>query len=290
MRRRMRRRMMSDRVGLGWRPELAAGIFDAPDRIDMLELIADDYLEADRRQRRALKALARRVPLHVHSIRLGVAGAEAVSRRYLDRLARLINDVEPEVWSEHLAFVSAGDIQIGHLAAPPRTEASVAGAARNLKKAAAVVGAMPLMENVATLITPPCSTLSEQTWIASIVRASGCGLLLDLHNLYANSMNFSFDPLQFLSEIPVEQVGCIHIAGGAWVEAPDGGKRYLVDDHRHEVTEPVYNLLSEVAARAPQPLTVVLERDGAYPPMPVLLDEIERARTALAAGRNRLRV
>jgi len=279
--------MQSDRVGLGWRPELAAGIFDALDRIDVLEVIADNYLDAPRRQRQALRTMARRVPVHLHGIALGLAGAEEVSSKQLDRLARLVNEVEPESWSEHLAFVRAGGIEIGHLAAPPRTEASVAGAAKNLRKARAVVGSLPHMENIATLIEPPCSTLSEPAWIADIVASSGCGLLLDLHNLHANATNFGFDPLDFLSKIPLAQVACIHIAGGEWITAPDGEERYLLDDHLHDVTEPIYDLLTEMAARVSQPLTVVLERDGAYPPMPALLEELDRARAALAAGRRR---
>jgi uncharacterized protein len=279
--------MRTDRVGLGWRPALAAGIFDALDRIDVIEVVADDYLEAGRRARRALKIMARRIPVHLHCIALGLAGAEEVATARVNQLARLVNDVEPEGWSEHLAYMRAGGIEIGHLAAPPRTEASVAFAARNLRKVAGIVGAMPAMENIATLIAPPCSTQSESQWVSNIVAASGCGFLLDLHNLHANATNFGFDPRQYLDEIPLDRVDCIHIAGGRWITAQDGDKRYLLDDHLHEVTEPVYDLLSEVAARAAQPLTVVLERDGAYPPMPVLLDELDRARAALAAGRRR---
>jgi uncharacterized protein (UPF0276 family) len=280
--------MQSDRVGLGWRPELAAGIFDALDQIDVLEVIADNYLDGGRRHRQALKAVARQVPLHIHSIALGLAGAEEASLKRLDRVARLVNDVEPEAWSEHLAFVRAGGVEIGHLAAPPRSEASVAGATRNLRKASDIVGSMPLMENIATLLDPPCSPLAEQAWIADIVSASGCGLVLDLHNLHANATNFSFDPLQFLSDIPLARVGCVHIAGGDWISSPDGKKQYLLDDHLHDVTQPVYDLLSALAARTSQPLTVILERDGAYPPMPALLQELTRARAALAAGRLRL--
>jgi uncharacterized protein len=279
--------MQNDRVGLGWRPALAAGIFEARDRIDVLEVIADDYVAAGRRHRAALKLLAREVPVHLHGIGLGLAGAEEVSDKRLDLFARLINDVAPEAWSEHLAFVRAGGIEIGHLAAPPRTVASVAAAARNLRKAAGIVGAVPMMENIATLVEPPCSTLNEQAWIADIVAASGCGFLLDLHNLYANATNFGFDPLQFLSEIPLARVGCIHIAGGRWIDAADGSKRYWLDDHLHDVADPVYDLLSEVAARVTQPLTVILERDGAYPPMPAMLAELDRARVALAIGRCR---
>jgi len=279
--------MPGDRVGLGWRPELAAGIFDALDRIDVLEVIADNYLDAGRAQRRGLNLMARDVAVQVHSIDLGMAGSEEVSTERLERLARLIHDVEPEAWSEHLAFVRTGDIEIGHLAAPPRTEASVASAVRNVEKATRIVGSLPHMENIATLMQPPGSAMSEPAWIARIVAASGCGLLLDLHNLHANAINFGFDPQDFLDEIPIASVHVIHIAGGHWINSPDGGRQYLLDDHLGEVDEPVYTLLSEVAARAAQRLTVILERDGVYPPMPVLLQELDRARDALALGRRR---
>src|SRR5437660_5232427 len=132
--------MAKDRVGLGWRPELAAAIFDALDEIDVLEVIADDHLDTGRRDRLALRMLARKIPVQIHSIGLGLAGAEPVSAKRLDRLGRLVNEVEPEAWSEHLAFVRAGGVEIGHLAAPPRNQASVAGAVANLKQAEAVIG------------------------------------------------------------------------------------------------------------------------------------------------------
>jgi uncharacterized protein (UPF0276 family) len=279
--------MACDRVGLGWRPELAAGIFDSLDQIDVLEVIADNYFDARRRERQALKMIARQVPVQIHSIALGLAGTEAVSRQRLDRVARLVNEIEPEAWSEHLAFTRASGVEIGHLAAPPRTEASVEAAVQNLETASAVVGSKPLMENIATLLEPPCSHLSEPAWIVNIMAASGCDLLLDLHNLYANSINFGFDPLQFLSSLPLARIGGVHIAGGQWITAPDGSKSHLLDDHLHDVTEPVYELLRELAARVPKPLTVILERDGAYPPMPALLRELQRARDALAMGRCR---
>jgi len=278
---------MRDRVGLGWRPELAAGIFDSLDQIDVLEVIADNYFDARRRERQALKMIARQVPVQVHSIALGLAGTEAVSQQRLDRVARLVNEIEPEAWSEHFAFTRSGGVEIGHLAAPPRTEASVEAAVQNLERASSAVGSKPLMENIATLIDPPCSELSETAWIVNIMAASGCGLLLDLHNLYANSINFGFDPLQCLANLPLARIGGVHIAGGQWVTTPDGSKSHLVDDHLHDVSEPVYELLRALAAQAPNPLIVILERDGAYPPMPVLLKELQCAREALAAGRHR---
>lgn len=279
--------MQKDRVGLGWRSELAAGILSALDRIDLVEVIGDDYVGASKEKRTALKLLAREVPLHIHGVGLGMAGLEKVPAGKLDGLARLINHVEPEAWSEHLAFVRAGGIEIGHLAAPSRHEASIAGTVRNLKKARQAVGSVPMMENIATLIEPPCSSLPETTWLSQIAAAGECRLLLDLHNVYANAINFSFDPLEFLAELPLSNVGCIHIAGGKWIDSPDGSKQYLLDDHLHSVPEPIYQLLAEVAARTTQPLTVILERDGSYPPMSVLLEELDSARDAIKAGRSR---
>lgn len=279
--------MQKDRVGLGWRPELAAGILSSLDRIDVLEVVCGTGGEIDRKQRQALRLVARQAPVQVHGVDLGLAGAESIVAKRLDRLARLIHEVEPEGWSEHLAFVRAGGHEIGHLAAPPRSEASVENAARNIRRAADVIGMLPAMENIATLIQPPCSPLSEQAWLTQIAGAGGCDLLLDLHNLHANASNFRFDPIRFLEEIPLERVRTIHIAGGRWITSPDGKSQYLLDDHLHAVDGPVYELLSEVAARARQPLTVILERDGKYPEMALLLEELEKARQALQKGRAR---
>jgi uncharacterized protein len=276
-----------DRVGLGWRPELAAGIFDALDRIDVLEVVADNYLAADRQQRQGLNLMAQQVAVQLHCIDLGLAGSDEVETARLERLARLADDVGPECWSDHLAFVRAGEIEIGHLAAPPRTEASVESAARNIAKAARIVGSIPEMENIATLIEPPGSIMAEAEWISRIIAASGCGLLLDVHNFYANAINFGGDPLRFLDQVPLDRVRTMHIAGGKWIKSPDGSRDYLLDDHLHAVTEPVYDLVAEVAMRCPQPLTVLLERDGSYPEMPLLLEELDRARAALARGRAR---
>ena len=115
-----------DRFGLGWRPELAAGILAHLDRVDVIEVIAEDYFEASRGDLRALRTLAAQVSMVLHGVSLGLASTLPVERKRLDRIARLIDNTGAEAWSEHLAFVRAGGIEIGHLAAPPRSEASVA--------------------------------------------------------------------------------------------------------------------------------------------------------------------
>jgi hypothetical protein len=185
-----------------------------------------------------------------------------------------------------LAFVRAKGRELGHLAAPPRTPATIAGTRRNVEHARRVIGAAPALENVATLVEPLGSTLDEPSWTSSALAESGAELLLDLHNLLTNARNAGLEPLTLLDALPLERVSSVHIAGGCWITADDGGLR-LLDDHLHAVPEEVFELLSELGARAPQPLQVVLERDGHFPDFKQLLAEIERARSALSLGRAR---
>jgi uncharacterized protein (UPF0276 family) len=273
-----------DQFGLGWRPELAAGILAHLDRIDLIEVIADDYFDAAGHDLRALRTLATQVGMVLHGVSLGLASTVPVASRRLDRIARLIQATGAEGWSEHLAFVRAGGVEIGHLAAPPRSEASIEGACRNIDCAARIVGCVPLVENIATLVAPPVSHLDEAEWIERIVRGAGVNLLLDLHNLYANAVNFGDDPHTLLRRLPLDRVASVHLSGGHWIDGPNGARR-LLDDHVHDVPAEAFALLRELGRLAPQPLTVIIERDGRYPPIARLLDQLDTARAALAAGR-----
>lgn len=276
---------MTDRVGLGWRPELAAGIFAHLDEIDVIEVIADDYFDSASGAR-AIKTLAAQRPVVLHGTSLGLASTEPPERKRLEKMAKLVEKVRPETWSEHLAFVRAGGIEIGHLAAPPRTRSTIDATAANLHRAQAIVGSLPLVENIATLIDPPASDLDEPAWLTETLSASGASLVLDLHNLYANSINFGIRPKQFLARLPPIQIHQVHISGGRWIDDGDLAHRRLLDDHLHDPPDPVYDLLADLASRCPNPLTVVLERDGEYPPMAHLLAQLNRARIALAKGRS----
>jgi len=278
-------RALKDRIGLGWRPALAAGILSNLDKIDIVEVIADDFFNAAHRERRALRTLAAQTPIALHGVSLGLASSVAVDPKRLDHMARLCAEIAPVSWSEHLAFVRGGGVEIGHLAAPPRTTATIDGALANLANATTIVGVAPQVENVATLIDPPGSDRNEATWVSEIIRGSNCDLLLDLHNLYANALNFNFDPIDFITSIPAERIAAIHLAGGKWI-GKHGAQR-LLDDHLHDVPDSVYDLLAEVGARTRRPLTVILERDGDFPFIGCLLDQLDRARQALSRGRAR---
>jgi uncharacterized protein (UPF0276 family) len=274
-----------DRVGIGWRSEIAAGILSNLDRIDVLEVIADDLFDASPKTVRAIRTLGSQVPLILHGVSLGMASASPVEPGLLEKTARLVDRLSPECWSEHLAFVRGGGVEIGHLAAPPRTDETIEGACANFDRARRVVGASLRVENIATLIDPPASSMDEASWVEGILNQSGCDLLLDLHNLHANASNFGFEATAFLDRLPANRITGIHLAGGRWIGRP--GSRRLLDDHQNDVPDPVYDLLVEVARRAPQPLTTILERDGAFPPIESLLAELDRARRALALGRSR---
>lgn len=284
--------LSQDRVGLSWRTELAAGIFAHREDIDVVEVIAEEWFDASRSKVSALRTLAAQMPVQLHGTSAGLASAALVEEKRLAKIARLVEMVQPEAWSEHLAFVRGGGWEIGHLAAVPRNANTVENSAANVARAQRIVGMTPMVENIATLIAPPASSMTEAEWLGRVVRAADTPLLLDLHNLFANAINFGADPstasLLALRQLPLDRVGTVHIAGGHWISAGrNSSEQRLLDDHLHPVPDAVFSMLEELAALAPQPLTVVLERDGAYPPMSDLLMELQLARAAMRRGRAR---
>jgi uncharacterized protein (UPF0276 family) len=271
-----------DRFGLGWRPEISAGLLRRLDRVDVLEVVVGN--EAIPRARsRALRALGRDVPLVVHGTSLGLSSEHPVDERRLSVVARAVDALRPEAWSEHLAFVRAGGIEVGHLAAPPRTRRVADGAVSNLERARRVVGSLPHLENVASLFDPPSET-DEPAFVRDVLARSGAGFLLDLHNLHANAHNHGFETARWLDAVPLDRVRYVHVAGGRRVRDGAGRERVL-DDHLHAVPDAVGVLLREVGRRAPGPLTVILERDGRFEDVDALLDEVDAMRAALARGR-----
>lgn len=258
---------VKDRFGVSWRPELAAGVLLNRDRVDCVEVIPDDYLEADSKRVRALATLAREIPLTLHSIHLGLASTAPVERRRVEKVARLIEKIRPQGWSEHLAFVRAGGIEIGHLAAPPRDAAMVESTLSNLTLAARIAGMTPEVENIATLLEPPGSEMTEEAWLGVILAQGSNGWLLDIHNVYANAFGLSIWPA----------------ASGLKIAAGTGGISTIICTRRP--IRCMNELLSFVAERVPQPLDVILERDGAYPQTTEWLAELDAARVAVAAGR-----
>ena len=278
-------RHQPDRFGLSWRPDYSASILCHTDEIDLVEIIADNFSRCigGTLTSHACGAIAHHAPFGLaRSWRRPLP----VETKRLEKLARLFDICTPESWSEHLAFVRAGGREIGHLAAPPRNDETIDGAIRNVRQAARIVGCAPVLENIATLIRPPLSTYGEWPWIDHILKAASCDLLLDLHNLLANCANASEDPARVLKTVPLDRVQTVHLSGGKWIKDPlNPKKRHLLDDHLHDVPDAVYDLLAMLAELCPNPLTVIIERDGHFPEFEIMLDQLRRARAAVAAGR-----
>jgi uncharacterized protein len=274
-----------DRVGLGWRSEIAAHIMTHLEYIDILEVVADNYFSASTKSIQSLQFLAKQIPVLLHGVSMGLASSEVVATAQVEKMARLVDKVNPESWSEHMAFVRAGGIEIGHLAAPPRNLQTLECALNNISKATNIVGSAPHLENIATLVQPPASTLSESKWVTDIIQNSNSYLLLDLHNLYANAINFGINPEAMLLQFPLQRVTTVHISGGCWIKTPDRKGQRLLDDHVHDVPVEVFDLLMLVARYSQQNLTVLLERDGNFPSFKHLLAQLESARHALRNGR-----
>jgi uncharacterized protein len=275
----------ADRFGIAYRPALAASVWAHADQLDVIEVIADDWFGVRGRARAALQTLARRVPAQLHAVGLGLASACPVDTARVCALARVVEATGGAPWSEHLAFVRAGGVELGQLCAPPRTAATLDGLARNVRQARRIIGSLPALENVASLIDPPCSELDEATFVARALELSGARLLLDLHNLYANATNFGSDPRAQLAALPLDRVSAVHLAGGRMVSL--GAQRRVLDDHRHPVPDAVYALLETLASRIDQPVDVIIEHDGRPPCWADYLAELERARAAMARGRAR---
>lgn len=273
-----------DRVGLGFRAELAASILIHAEELEVIEVIAEDWWRTPKRRRGALRTLARQLPLWLHGVSLGLAGPELPDSERLDAWARLLAEVEPVGWSEHLAFVRGGGHEIGHLAMPPLHPETVESVSRNVRHAQEVAGSCPALENVATLVRPPWSVLDEPQWLQAVFHRCAAPFHLDLHNLYTNARNLGrpFDqPSDLLDGLPLDRVRVVHLAGGRSLP----GTSRILDDHQHEVPEVIWPMLEALAARTAGPLDVIIERDGSYPPFDRLLAEVSRARAALRAGR-----
>lgn len=274
-----------DRVGLGWRPELAPHILSNLESIDALEIIADNYFSASKKSIQSLQFLARQIPISLHGVGMGLASSHPLEIRRAEKMASLVDKIQPEFWSEHLAFVRAGGFEIGHLAAPPRNQQTVDGTIHNITMAANIIGSLPHMENIATLIQPPGSSFTEPEWITQIIKKSNTPFLLDLHNLYANAKNFDHDPITLLQQLPFECVSTIHLSGGCWINEVDGIGQRLLDDHVHDVPTELFELLEWVAQNSTQNLTVIIERDGNFPIFSEMLAQMDLARAALRKGR-----
>ena len=265
-------------VGIGFREPFRSDIFLHRDKIDFLEITADHYLDAKPQKLDELKLLKDHFPLIPHSLELSLGSAEGIDGEYLEKLAELVEFVDPQWFSDHLCFTKSGGVKIGHLAPVPYTREAVACFARNISKVKKRIKTPLILENITYLVRFPSSEMSEGEFIKTILEETDCGLLLDVTNLYINSQNFGFDWRQFLDEIPLERVVQLHFVG-----SHKHGKR-LIDAHANPTEEGIWQVFAEVARRFDGIKGAILERDENFPPFTEILEELETARKLLKSA------
>jgi uncharacterized protein len=262
-------------VALGWRPELASDLLRAPGCVDFVEVVADTCFSQPAAWREA-RAIAELMPVVPHGVKLSLGSAAGIEPARLDKLGRLARELRAPAITEHVAFTRAGGCEIGHLTPLPFTRAAIRVLARNVATARRKLPDVPLLlENVAWTLRWPEDELPEAAFYTEIAEATGCDLLLDVANLYANALNAGVAPLAALRDYPLDRVGMLHVAGGAWEHD------FFLDTHAHPTSEDVFALVAAVLARR-GPIPIVLERDQGFPPFQELLGEVERLRALQA--------
>lgn len=270
------------RPGLGFKPEHFPDIIAGPSVVAFLEVHAENYMGAGGAPHAMLTRLREDYALSLHGVGLSIGRAGALDRDHLSRLRALIDRYQPQSFSEHLAWSSHGVAWLNDLLPLPYTDATLAQVADHIDHVQDALGRRMLLENPATYVTFAASTWAETDFLSELVRRTGCGLLLDVNNVFVSATNHRFDARAYLAAFPLAAVGEIHLAGHDSEDFPSGP--LLIDSHGRAVADPVWALYSEVIART-GPLPTLIEWDNDVPAYDVLLDEAARADAILTAAR-----
>lgn len=271
--------------GVGFKPDHFAAIRQDARGIGFFEIHAENYMGAGGLPHAQLAAIRADHALSVHGVGLSIGGARGLDAAHLDRLRRVCDRYDPESVSEHLAWSSHGADYLNDLLPLPHTEETLALVCDHVDQVQAVLGRRILLENPATYLCFAQSTIPEPAFLAAVAQRTGCGLLLDVNNVFVSCTNHGTDPRAWLADFPLHRVGEIHLAGHEAESLPSGP--LLIDSHGAPVAEPVWALYAEVIAQA-GPLPTLVEWDNDLPEWPVLAAEAARAGAILAAGGMRL--
>lgn len=266
-------------VGIGWRTEIA-GVIDALPGLHFTEVIAESLPPPGRTHLPiGLAQLRERgVAVVPHGVRLSLGGAEPVEPGRIAHLAHCADVLGAPYASEHIAFVRAGGMEAGHLLPVPRSRDAVTAIVDNVRRTQAELPVPLALEPIAALFDWPDDELTEADFITEILDRTGAWLLLDVANVYANACNRGDDPLVLLDRLPLERLAYVHVAGGS---ARDG---LYHDTHTDPVPAAVLDLVAALTERH-ELATVMLERDGHYPPVAELHAELDAIADAARLAR-----
>lgn len=266
--------------GVGYKPQHYAAIMADAGSVGWLEIHAENYMGDGGRPLAQLRHLAEKFPISVHGVGLSIGGEGPLDPDHLARLRHLIGWLKPASFSEHLAWSTHDSHFYNDLLPLPYTSATLQRICDHIDQLQAVTGTQMLLENPSSYLAFATSTWAEPDFLAEIARRTGCGLLLDVNNVFVSATNLGFSPQGYIDAFPLGQVGEIHL-GGHDEDTDDHGAPLLIDSHGAAVVDPVWALLDYTLARS-GPKPVLVEWDTDVPDWPVLEAEAARAATALS--------
>ena len=265
--------------GVGYKPQHYAALISDPAPVGWLEIHAENYMGAGGRPLAQLRQLSERFPVSVHGVGLSIGGQAPLDSDHLARLRHLCDWLQPASFSEHLAWSTHESAFLNDLLPLPYTDATLARICDHIDTLQEALARPMLLENPSSYLAFAESTWSEPDFLREIARRTGCGLLLDVNNVFVSATNLGFSPQAYIDAFPLSLVGEFHLAGHD-TEEDDHGAPLLIDSHGREVDEPVWALLDYTLAKS-GPLPALIEWDNDVPEWPILAAEAARAAAAL---------
>lgn len=264
--------------GLGLRKEHYRDFLDGDVPVDFVEVISENFMVDGGQPRDILRRVREKHPVALHGVSMSIGSADGVDIAYLRRLKALADEIQPLFVSDHLSWSRVTGFSSHDLLPVPYTEEALALVSRNIDVAQDVLGRPMLFENPSSYVAFDGATMSEWEFLAEMSKRTGCGLLLDVNNVFVSASNHGFDAHAFLRGIPAERVRQVHLAGHSQ------GPGLLIDTHDQPVCDDVWALY-RTAMSLLGPVATMIERDDAIPPLAELLDELDMARGLGAAAR-----
>jgi uncharacterized protein (UPF0276 family) len=262
--------------GVGLRRDHFERVLTAPTRIDWFEVISENFMVDGGKPRDVLTRVRERYPVVLHGVSLSIGSTDPLNEGYLDALRALADRVEPAWVSDHLCWAGVGGHYAHDLLPLPYTEEALQHVVSRVQRVQERLARPIALENVSSYVSYRMSTMPEWEFLSEVARRSGCGILLDVNNIYVSARNHGFDARAYIDAVPVDRVWQFHLAGHS-----DKGA-YLLDTHDHPVCDPVWDLYAH-AVRRFGPVSTLIEWDDHIPTFERLEEESERARAV--AGR-----
>ncbi|TNJ48232.1 DUF692 family multinuclear iron-containing protein [Phaeobacter sp. B1627] len=266
-------------AGVGYKPQHFQSLLDDAAPVKWLEIHAENYMGDGGRPLAQLRHLAERFPMSVHGVGLSIGGEGPLDADHLARLRHLIDWLQPASFSEHLAWSTHDSHFFNDLLPLPYTDQSLTRICEHIDQVQTTLGRRMLLENPSSYLAFAESTWEEPAFLQEIARRTGCGLLLDVNNVFVSATNLDYRPQDYIDAYPLDLVGEIHL-GGHDEDEDDHGRPLLIDSHGAEVTDPVWALLDYTLARS-GPKPTLVEWDTDVPEWPLLQAEALRAAAAL---------